>query len=397
MIEKIDKKAIFIIDKLNSNGFEAYLVGGCVRDLLIGRKCYDYDITTNALPLDVKGIFSDFQIYSVGEKFGTVGIVIDDMVYEITTYRSEKKYINHRKPNNVKFEKNIESDLSRRDFTINAIAYNPINNELIDYFNGVSDINDGIIKSVGDSEKRFEEDGIRILRALRFSSQLGFKIEEKTKNAIYKLYNNALDTSFERRAIEIVKLIKGKNFKEVLIEYKDILNCFLDIFKYDDYIKYIDNYDFEILIMIMYYNHIDIIEKDLSLLQINKKNIYKLKTMCLILNKIDFSNVVSIRKMLFENNNKIKNIELDFNNILKAYNIINDNDGEKYSENLKSALSVCYSLKDLCINGEDLIGIVKKKFISKALNFALLKVILFECDNNKDDLLKIIDEQKEFF
>ena len=192
MIEKIDKNAIFIIDKLNSNGFEAYLVGGCVRDLLIGRKCYDYDITTNALPLDVKGIFSDFQIYSVGEKFGTVGIVIDDMVYEITTYRSEKKYINHRKPNNVKFEKNIESDLSRRDFTINAIAYNPINNELIDYFNGVSDINDGIIKSVGDSEKRFEEDGIRILRALRFSSQLGFKIEEKTKNAIYKLYNNAL-------------------------------------------------------------------------------------------------------------------------------------------------------------------------------------------------------------
>ena len=134
MITKINCNVIKVINILKNNGFEAYLVGGAVRDLLLNHKINDYDITTNAYPEIIKKLFNDYKIYDIGEKFGTIGVCIDDEIIEITTYRYDVNYIKHRKPNEVLFGCSLEEDLKRRDFTINAIAYDPIDNKMIDYY-----------------------------------------------------------------------------------------------------------------------------------------------------------------------------------------------------------------------------------------------------------------------
>lgn len=158
----------YIINVLVKNGYEGYMVGGCVRDLIINREPNDYDITTNAKPETVVGLFDN--VILTGLKHGTVTVVINNTKYEVTTYREDGEYKDNRRPESVKFVGDIKKDLSRRDFTINAMAYNQ-ENGLVDYFNGVSDLQNGIIRTVGDPEKRFDEDSLRMLRAVRFAVQ----------------------------------------------------------------------------------------------------------------------------------------------------------------------------------------------------------------------------------
>ena len=216
----------FIINKLIKANFKAYAVGGCVRDSLLGEEPHDWDICTNALPNETKSVFSEYKIIETGIKHGTVTLLIDSQPYEITTFRSETTYSDNRHPDNVIFEKNIDADLSRRDFTINAIAYNE-HDGIIDLFNGQSDLKNNIISTVGDSDTRFNEDALRILRALRFASVLGFQIESNTKESIHKNKNLLKNVAVERIWVEFKKLILGKNNVEILREYADVISVFI--------------------------------------------------------------------------------------------------------------------------------------------------------------------------
>lgn len=185
------KDVLFILNKLNEEGFEAYIVGGCVRDKLLGLIPHDYDITTSAEPQEIKRIFKDFKTILIGEEFGTIGILIDETLYEVTTFRIDGKYKNFRKPENVIFSKNLVEDLKRRDFTINAMAMDS-RGELYDPFGGKNDLEDKVLRAVGRPNERLKEDAIRILRAIRFAGRLNLYIDDELFDAI----------SFERKLLK---------------------------------------------------------------------------------------------------------------------------------------------------------------------------------------------------
>ena len=174
-----------IIDILNKNGFEAFVVGGCVRDSIIGLTPHDWDICTNAKPEEIKKCFANFNTFDSGIKHGTISIVIDGEVYEVTTYRIDGTYSDNRRPNSVTFTSDITKDLARRDFTVNAMAYNE-QYGLLDPYGGRNDLSEKIIRCVGNSDFRFNEDALRIIRALRFASVYDFVIENETSESISK-------------------------------------------------------------------------------------------------------------------------------------------------------------------------------------------------------------------
>lgn len=208
MFINIPSNVQFIISTFYNNNYEAFIVGGCVRDCLLGKIPNDYDITTSATPDIIEKLF--IKTIPTGIEHGTVTVVLENENFEVTTYRTEGNYLNNRRPGYVSFVSNIKEDLSRRDFTINALAYN--NKEgLIDYFNGISDIKNNIIRAVGDPNKRFQEDALRMLRAIRFSCQLGFKIDDLTYEAIKANYKLIKNISMERIRDELCKILTSDN------------------------------------------------------------------------------------------------------------------------------------------------------------------------------------------
>lgn len=202
------KEVKLIIDTFYKNNFEAFMVGGCVRDILLGNLPKDYDITTSAKPEITISLFD--KTIPTGLKHGTVTVLINNEPYEVTTYRTEGKYIDNRRPSSVDFVTDIKEDLSRRDFTINSLAYNQ-KVGLIDYFNGTDDIKNRIIRCVGNADKRFKEDALRMLRAVRFSCQLNFDIEENTYTAIKNNYKLIKNISSERIRDELCKILISEN------------------------------------------------------------------------------------------------------------------------------------------------------------------------------------------
>ncbi len=223
LLSKETEKAINFLHKA---GYEAYAVGGCVRDMIMGRACQDTDITSSALPEEVKDVFSDFRTVDTGIKHGTVTVIINGTPLEITTYRIEKGYSDGRHPDKVIFTRNLEEDLKRRDFTVNSIAYSP-EKGFIDPFGGKEDIKRKIIRCVGNPTERFTEDSLRILRGLRFSSVLGFEIEENTAEAMRECKELLNSVSKERIFSELSKLLCGKNVREIIVNYSDILEVIL--------------------------------------------------------------------------------------------------------------------------------------------------------------------------
>ena len=204
MILEIPKNAETILHILENAGYEAYVVGGCVRDSILGRKPDDWDITTSAKPEQVKELFH--RTVDTGLQHGTVTVLMEKEGYEVTTYRVDGEYEDGRHPKEVTFTASLEEDLKRRDFTINAMAYNP-SGGLVDLFGGMEDIDRKIIRCVGDPLERFTEDALRIMRAVRFSAQLGFSIEEETRKALKVLAPNLKHVSAERIQVELVKLL----------------------------------------------------------------------------------------------------------------------------------------------------------------------------------------------
>ncbi len=213
---------LLAISMLENSGYEAFAVGGAVRDSLMGKEASDFDITTSAFPHETKKVFHGYKIVETGIKHGTVTVLFDGKPLEITTYRVDGEYADNRHPQSVTFTRNIAEDLSRRDFTINAIGYSP-KRGIVDPFGGVDDLKSGIIRSVGDSEKRFSEDALRILRCIRFASVLGFDIDSETAKNVVKMAHLLDNISAERVFSELKKLICGKNASAVLKEFPQVI------------------------------------------------------------------------------------------------------------------------------------------------------------------------------
>ncbi len=205
---ELPKKVSQIIETLQANGFEAYAVGGCVRDSILGRIPDDWDITTSATPQETKRLFK--KTFDTGIEHGTITVLLEKEAFEVTTYRVDGKYEDSRHPSEVTFTRSLKEDLLRRDFTINAMAYNDTEG-LVDIFGGMDDLQNQVIRCVGDARARFGEDALRILRAVRFAAQLGFAIEEDTQQGIRELAPTLANISAERIQVELVKMLVSKN------------------------------------------------------------------------------------------------------------------------------------------------------------------------------------------
>ncbi len=380
------KKILFL---LKSSGYEGYIVGGAVRDYLLGFEPQDYDFATNALPEQIKEVFVNYKMFDYGINHGTITVLMNNHNYEITTYRTDGKYFDNRHPSQVSFNTNLQEDLSRRDFTINAMAYN---NCLIDNHQGKEDLKRKIIKTVGNPEIRFQEDALRIMRALRFAAQLNFKIDLSTSIAIHK-YGYLLKNIAIERIIKEIKILFNYDFINIFKEYYDI---FLLIFKHlkVDQIKSLielfkkvgDVYILKWACLFAYvpYNDIFDIANDLRLEKYLIKKI-------IFLNKIDVilpNDIIGARKLLSKNDyDDLKDYVL--------YNSMNINK-EEQSKSLNLLLMAkddCHSVRQLNINGYDLqeLGIVDKN-ISKWLNRLLDKVMEEELINDYHNLKEYIIE-----
>lgn len=267
---KMPAGAAYIIAELKAHGHEAYIVGGCVRDSILGKKPNDWDITTSATPIQVKAIFR--RTIDTGIQHGTVTVLVDkkysaldadfygqevkhtDYAYEVTTYRIDGKYEDHRRPNEVIFTASLEEDLKRRDFTINAMAYND-DEGIIDLFGGRSDLSRGIVRCVGNPEERFDEDALRILRAVRFAAQLGFAIDEATELAMKKQSRFLREISAERIQVELTKLIISRH-PEMLVKAYQLGLTFVFMPEFDAMMKTEQNNPYHIYNVGMHTIHV---------------------------------------------------------------------------------------------------------------------------------------------
>lgn len=393
-------KVRYIINKIYENNYEAYIVGGCVRDAILGFEPNDYDITTSASPNTIQEIFKDFKCIETGIEHGTVSVVIEDEIFEITTYRIEGEYKDHRRPDKVDFTDRLEEDLKRRDFTINAMAYNE-KKGLIDLFGGKEDLNNKIIKTVGNPYDRFNEDGLRMIRAIRFSSKLNFTIEKETLKAIYDKSFIINNISLERITDEFTKIILSDKPENIKYLFETKLLKYLNISNEDDIGKLKQFYN-EIVILKKINKNL---EKRLALLDyIVEKNNINCKSFC---NELIYS------KKVIKNHNIIltllKNIEIDHlnkveikkilsgvdRNLLEEYLDISRiiYDKEKKVDEIIDILSEieenneCYIIKNLKVNGRDIMSLgYKNKEVGEVLNY-LLEIVIEDYTVNKKDLL----------
>ncbi len=220
--EEVEK----VLGILHENGYAAYAVGGCVRDFLLGKTPKDYDVTTDALPDEMLKLFGGFSVIPTGIKHGTVTVLINRLPIEVTTFRTDGVYLDNRRPSSVSFSRNIGDDLKRRDFTINAIAYSPFEG-YVDLFGGKEDLKNRLIRCVGDAGERFDEDALRILRALRLAAELEFAIENDTSRSIRSKKELLRNISRERINVEFTRILLSSKAAETLLSYRDVMGEFL--------------------------------------------------------------------------------------------------------------------------------------------------------------------------
>ena len=374
------KDAMNILKIFNEHGFEAYFVGGCVRDYLLGEVFSDIDITTNALPSEVKKIFH--KTIDTGIQHGTVTILINSVGYEVTTFRTEGDYKNHRAPEKVEFASNLREDLDRRDFTINAMALD-YNGKLFDYHNGEIDLSSKIIRTVNNPNERFYEDALRMLRAFRFSSKLGFDIENKTLEAIKKNAQLISYVSIERIVNEFRKLLAGKgNLKSFELLLGSKLNVYIPFLKEIKTIQDFTNYTFcQSLYILSKVN--DISFDTLKYLKLSNKEVKLIKEFEKI--NIEF----------------LKNTPLEI--ILYRYNIedvifVNNYYNYKKITAIKNCILVINSFNDIEITSQEIIRTINKNpgpWI-KSITLELEKEILLRrLNNNKKDILDFLSKLRD--
>lgn len=433
-------QAIEAIQKLKQKGYSAYLVGGCVRDFLMGKVPNDYDITTSARPEEIIDVFKDYSVIPTGIKHGTITVIIDELPLEITTYRVESAYSDMRHPDSVSFTEKLTDDLLRRDFTMNAIACDELGN-IKDPLGGLEDIQNNVIRCVGKASIRFSEDPLRILRAIRFSSVLGFEIEENTYKALFDNKNLLKNVSSERIRDEFLKLLCGKCAGKTITEFADILGVFipeiLPMKGFDQKNKHhiydvlthtavaVDNIGQDKILRLSAFLHDfgkpdtfftddngvghfwghnkvskEIAENVLSRLKFD--NDTKNKVAILIyMHDMPIENADgAIKKMFNKITPELFFMLLDLKRAdtlahspecFKRIDLI-----DKISERAKDILAreECFSLKELALNGDDIIkcGYLEGKQIGKLLNIALDGVIKGIVKNDKNELISYIND-----
>ena len=442
---KLPETTAYIIERIEKNGFEAFAVGGCIRDSLLGRVPNDWDITTSAKPEDIMNIFEN--TVETGIEHGTVTVVIYKEPYEVTTYRIDGDYTDGRHPDSVEFTENIEEDLSRRDFTINAMAYNN-STGLVDVFGGREDLENRVIRCVGNPKKRFEEDALRMMRGIRFSAQLGFSIEKDTFKAIEEMADSISAVSIERINVEFTKTLMS-DAKKIMIYHetgilknvlpelytiekenlrkdfsieksikmgidcanlckKDLACRLAGFFVYINEAIGIENTK-KILKKMRYDNKT--ISKTCELLKYSMRNIsnnkedlkyllMKLDSVELLEDLIDLKaaevdTYLETQKKIFEDEST-KNDESDKVGleVLEAFTVESLIVLNNVENTLKEIVDnkECFRVKDLDINGKDLIaaGVKPGKEIGEMLNKILKEVIKNPDINKKEKLLEII-------
>lgn len=380
-----------IIECLQNAGFEAYIVGGCVRDALLGINANDWDVCTPARPDDIKAVLSGYNVIETGIKHGTVTAVKNGCICEITTFRSDGDYTDHRRPDSVYFTSDIKSDLSRRDFTVNAMAYSPASG-LIDLFGGESDLNSRILRCVGDAKKRFDEDALRIVRALRFSACLGFEIEKETKDAIFSCYSLTEYVARERIFNELKRLVCGDFAAEVISEF---ITVFEKIFKLDiseENVKKLENapQDVSTRLALLFYNaDSKVVYSVLKNLKSDNKTI---ENVCFLLKNKEIiltEDLVLLRKMLSDFGRERAILLAEFIFTVKQYTTVQ-------VESIKNRIekTPVITLSNLELNGSDImdLGVSPGKEIKRLLSLALEAVIYNKCLNEKAELIKYISK-----
>lgn len=389
-LEETFKEANTILDTLQKNGFEAYYVGGSVRDYLMDVSIGDIDITTNALPEDIQNIFP--RTIDVGVEHGTVIVVINKTPFEVTTYRTETTYSDYRRPDSVSFTTSIKEDLARRDFTMNAVAMDRMF-KIYDPYNGQLSIKNKEIVTVGDPYERFNEDALRMLRAIRFVSQLDFKLNESTFNGIVKLASNVQYISVERIVQELKKLYSGVNVshaKSLLIHSK--------ILKFIPYYKKLNIDDIKKTNVHSLINEI-IIQQIL-----NENNHFKNELKLSNDEKNNIKNSLSFYNDLGENESPIilaynynEHIILNLKNIISENNFLNQQYLNQIDDILleKSRLTI-KSKKDLAVNGNDLMKTLNRHggpWLKEVLSEIERNVLFNKLDNNYESIIEWVNDE----
>ena len=393
----------YVLSKLKENGYQAYVVGGAVRDFLMGKTPHDYDLTSDALPSQISDVFKDFYQEHSGEKHGTIRVIIDHKPIEITTFRCDEGYTDYRRPDNVEFVKDVYIDSKRRDFSINAFYYSE--GHIYDFHEGLEDLNNKVIKTIGNPSARFHEDALRILRAIRFSAKLGYEIESKTKTALLDCKEELNLIAKERILIELKEISSTSNFfrniKEYFPIFKLIIPC-LD--KIGNSIDDIYNFDTE-----SYGDYIASLSALFSLREINNdfmpwrlfikmdnESINAIKTL-IKLKDINFSNSFDddyINGLILLSKpvdiNVFKNYLINLYNLKRFKN--DDIDSILNRVDILSEGNTPYSLKDLKINGNDLLelGIEKNQYFKEILNEVLLRCNQGDLNNNRNEEIEFV-------
>lgn len=393
----------YVLSKLKENGYQAYVVGGAVRDFLMGKTPHDYDLTSDALPSQISDVFKDFYQEHSGEKHGTIRVIVDHKPIEITTFRCDEGYTDYRRPDNVEFVKDVYIDSKRRDFSINAFYYSE--GHIYDFHEGLEDLNNKIIKTIGNPSARFHEDALRILRAIRFSAKLGYEIESKTKTALLDCKEELNLIAKERILIELKEISSTSNFfrdiKEYFPIFKLIIPC-LD--KIGNSIDDIYNFDTK-----SYGDYIASLSALFSLREINNdfmpwrlfikmdnESINAIKTL-IKLKDINFNNSFDddyINGLILLSKpvdiNVFKNYLINLYNLKRFKN--DDIDSILNRVDILSQGNTPYSLKDLEIDGNDLLklGIEKNQYFKEILNEVLLRCNQGDLNNNRNEEIEFV-------
>lgn len=445
---KVPNGALSVLERLENAGYEAYIVGGCVRNALLGITPDDFDITTSARPEETERVFSELRTVETGIKHGTVTVILDGEPYEITTFRADGEYTDGRHPESVSYSDNLETDLARRDFTVNAMAYSP-KRGLIDIFGGREDLKNGVLRAVGDPDKRFTEDALRILRALRFAAVYGFQIEQKTAHSAKRLAKRISLLSGERVFSELKKLLMGDFCEQIMLDFPEIICEALPELKptvgfeqhsphhvYDVYthsVKAVSYSPKDAAIRIAallhdvgkpetfvfgkdgaghFYGHSEASVRlcEQALMRLKADNATS-NTVCALIKYHDPvipTDEKSVKRWM---NKLTPNVLLQLLELKKADNmaqVVNPETSEMckkrltgYAEIKKTVEKIqsenaCFSIKQLAVNGDDLaaLGVPRNKEMGKALSLILDAVISGDVENDRERIFSYFLERK---
>ncbi len=386
---KLPYGAKFVLSRLHEQGYQAYVVGGCVRDTLLGKAPKDWDVCTNALPQEMQRVFADCRVIETGLQHGTLTVLFDHEPFEVTTFRVDGEYTDHRHPDEVIFVADVKEDLSRRDFTVNAMAWSP-ETGLVDAFGGQADLAAGVIRCVGDPQKRFDEDALRIMRALRFASVYGFTIDPDTDAAIHALKHTLKGVAAERIRVELAKLLCGQGAGEILRAYPDVMQAIMPQLAkvhWPSTVAVVEAADAtEIFRLTMLLHQLQLADVKAVLASLKPDNFTRDRVLTLVTNQ-DYPFQPTRHSLLKALSLFGEAVVRDLLAVRRAKDLT---DYDSLCNVLDAVLEdgICYSVKNMVVNGRDLLALgAKGKAVGECLEYLLSLLLSESIPNDRDVLL----------